>query len=75
MLPSCHLDMCIHHIWLGLPGSLSRVTEVGVILRFPVSSYQLPRRVEMVEVIFFIGLFVLTGIIIVTDNQEWNRKK
>ncbi|GEM_PF-2675937 len=29
----------------------------------------------MVEVIFFIGLFVLTGIIIVTDNQEWNRKK
>lgn len=29
----------------------------------------------MVEVIIFIGLFVLTGIIIVTDNEQWDRKK
>jgi hypothetical protein len=29
----------------------------------------------MTEVIFFIGLFVLSGIIIVIDNQQWDRKK
>lgn len=29
----------------------------------------------MFEVIFFIGLFVLTGIIIVTDTAQWDRKK
>lgn len=29
----------------------------------------------MTEVIIFIGMFVLTGIIIVSDNQQWDRKK
>jgi hypothetical protein len=29
----------------------------------------------MTEVIIFIGLFVLTGIIIVTDTAQWDRKK
>ncbi len=29
----------------------------------------------MTEVIIFIGLFVFTGIIIVTDNAQWDRKK
>jgi hypothetical protein len=29
----------------------------------------------MTEVIIFIGLFVLTGIIIVTDNEQWSKKK
>jgi hypothetical protein len=47
----------------------------SVTLRFPVSSYQLPRRIEMIEVIIFIGLFVLTGIIIVMDTSQWDRKK
>jgi hypothetical protein len=60
---------------LNCQASFCRAAEVGVTLRFPGSSYQLPRRVEMVEVIIFIGLFVLTGIIIVTDNQQWDRKK
>lgn len=29
----------------------------------------------MTEVIIFIGLFVITGIVIVTDNAQWDRKK
>jgi hypothetical protein len=29
----------------------------------------------MTEVILFIGLFVLTGIVIVVDNGQWDRKK
>jgi hypothetical protein len=29
----------------------------------------------MTEVIIFIGLFVLTGIIVVTDNAQWSNKK
>lgn len=29
----------------------------------------------MTEVIIFIGLFVFTGIIIVTDNAQWDRRK
>ena len=60
---------------LSCQGSLVWASTVGVTLRFPVSSYQLPRRVEMFEVIFFIGLFVLTGIIIISDDGQWDRKK
>jgi hypothetical protein len=29
----------------------------------------------MTEVIIFIGLFVVTGLIIVMDDGQWNRKK
>jgi len=29
----------------------------------------------MTEVIILIGLFVFTGIVIVTDNAQWDRKK
>jgi hypothetical protein len=29
----------------------------------------------MTEVIIFIGLFVFTGIVIVTDNAQWDRRK
>ena len=29
----------------------------------------------MTEVIIFIGLFVLTGIIILSDDGQWERKK
>ncbi len=44
---------------------------------FPVSTYQLPGRIKMtineISVLIFIGLFVLTGIIICTDDAT-NKK-
>jgi hypothetical protein len=42
----------------------------------PGSFYILPGRIKMVDVaIFFICMFVVTGLIVVMDDGQWNRKK